>query len=45
MPLDDEAFKAYGKTPHLAKLRKSFTPLFRLPLEVTRLDCVGGFAR
>ncbi len=42
---DEEAFKAHGKSAHLANLRKSFATLFRLPLEVTRLDRVGGFAR
>ena len=42
---DEEAFKAHGKSPHLAKLRKDFATLFRLPLEVTRLDRIGGFAR
>jgi quinol monooxygenase YgiN len=42
---DEEAFKAHSKSRHLAKLRKSFTTLFRLPLDVTRLDRVGGYAR
>jgi quinol monooxygenase YgiN len=42
---DEAAFKAHGRSPHLAKLSKSFTTLFRLPLEVTRLDRIGGFAR
>jgi quinol monooxygenase YgiN len=42
---DEEALKAHTKAPALAKLRKNFTTLFRLPLEVTRLDRVGGFAR
>jgi quinol monooxygenase YgiN len=43
---DEEAFKAHSKAPHLAKLRKGFvTALFRPPLELTRLDRVGGFAR
>jgi quinol monooxygenase YgiN len=42
---DDEAMKAHGKTPHIGKLRTAFVTLFRGPLEVTRLDRVGGFAR
>jgi quinol monooxygenase YgiN len=42
---DEEALKAHGKSPHLAKLRKGFATLFRPPVDVTRLDRVGGFAR
>lgn len=42
---DQEALKAHGRTPHMAKMQKSFAMLFRPPLEVTRLDRVGGFAR
>jgi quinol monooxygenase YgiN len=42
---DDEAFKAHSKGPQLAKLRKGFGTLFRLPVELTHLDRVGGFAR
>jgi quinol monooxygenase YgiN len=42
---DDEALKAHGKTAHFGKLRTAFGPLFRLPLEVTRLDRIGGFTR
>jgi len=42
---DQEALKAHSKTPHFAKLRSGFASLFRLPLEVTRLDRVGGYAR
>ncbi len=42
---DKEAMKAHGKTPHMAKMQKSFATLFRPPLEVTRLDRVGGFTR
>jgi quinol monooxygenase YgiN len=42
---DEDALKAHGKSPHLAKLRKGFATLFRLPVEVTRLDRIGGFAR
>jgi quinol monooxygenase YgiN len=42
---DEAALQAHGKTPHLGKLRASFATLFRPPLEVTRLDRVGGFSR
>jgi len=42
---DEEAYKAHSKSPNLAKLRKSFATLFQLPVEVARLDRVGGFAR
>ena len=42
---DEEAMKAHGKTPHMGKLRAAFATLFRGPLEVTRLDRVGGFTR
>jgi quinol monooxygenase YgiN len=42
---DEDAYKAHVKTPHFAKLRKGFATLFQLPLEVARLDRVGGFAR
>ena len=42
---DDEAMKAHAKTPHMAKLRTAFVTLFRPPLEVTRLDRIGGFSR
>ena len=42
---DDEALKAHGKTPHMGKMRAAFATLFRPPLEVTRLDRIGGFAR
>jgi quinol monooxygenase YgiN len=42
---DQEALKAHSKTPHFAKLRKGFATLFRLPLEVTRLHRVAGYAR
>ncbi len=42
---DDEALKAHGKTPHMGKMRMAFATLFRPPIEVTRLDRVGGFAR
>jgi len=42
---DEDAYKAHSKSPNLAKLRKSFATLFQLPVEVARLDRVGGFAR
>jgi quinol monooxygenase YgiN len=42
---DEESYKAHSKSPHLAKLRKSFARLFRLPVDVARLDRVAGFAR
>jgi quinol monooxygenase YgiN len=42
---DEEAQKAHGRTPHLGKLRASFATLFRGPLEVVRLDRIGGFTR
>jgi quinol monooxygenase YgiN len=42
---DDDALKAHSKTPHMGKMRMAFATLFRPPLEVTRLDRVGGFAR
>lgn len=42
---DEEALKAHGKTPHMAKMAAAFATLFRPPVEVTRLDRVGGFTR
>lgn len=42
---DEAALRAHGKTPHLGKIRKSFGTLLLPPLEVTRLDRIGGFAR
>jgi quinol monooxygenase YgiN len=42
---DEAALKAHTKTPHFGKLLRSFGTLFHLPLEVTRLDRIGGFAR
>ena len=42
---DAEAMKAHGRTPHLGKLRSKFASLFKPPLEVVRLDRVGGFTR
>jgi quinol monooxygenase YgiN len=42
---DEAALKAHMKTPHFKKLFKSFGTLFRLPIEVTLLDRIGGFSR
>jgi quinol monooxygenase YgiN len=42
---DDAALKAHTKTAHFKKLVKGIGTLFMLPLEVTMLDRVGGFAR
>lgn len=42
---DAEAMKAHGTTPHLGKIRKLFGTVFLPPLDLTRLDRVGGFAR
>ncbi len=42
---DEAALKAHGTTPHLGKIRKAFGTLLLPPLEVTRLDRIGGFAR
>jgi quinol monooxygenase YgiN len=42
---DEQALKDHGKTAHMAKLRGSFAMLFRPPLEVIKLDRVGGFTR
>jgi quinol monooxygenase YgiN len=42
---DQEAYKAHTKTPHFSKLRNGIGTLFLLPIEVTRLERVGGFAR
>lgn len=42
---DEEAMKAHSKTAHMGKMRMAFATLFRPPLEVTRLERLGGFAR
>jgi quinol monooxygenase YgiN len=42
---DEAALKAHMKTAHFKKLVKSFGKLFFVPIEVTVLDRVGGFAR
>jgi quinol monooxygenase YgiN len=42
---DEATLKAHSKTPHFGKLLVAFSSLFHLPLEVTRLDRIGGFAR
>jgi hypothetical protein len=43
--MDEEVLKARGKTSHIGKLRGAFATLFRPPLEVTRLERIGGFSR
>lgn len=40
-----EALKTHGSTPHMGELRKAFLQYFKPPLEVTRLDRIGGFTR
>jgi quinol monooxygenase YgiN len=42
---DAATLKAHMKTPHFKKLAKSIGTLFFLPIEVTVLDRIGGFAR
>jgi quinol monooxygenase YgiN len=42
---DEAAMKAHGAAPHLGKIRKLFGTVFLPPLEVTRLDKIGGFTR
>ena len=42
---DEDAMKEHGKTPHMGKMRAAFATLFRPPLEVTRLERIGGFTR
>ena len=42
---NEDALKANGSTPHIRKLGGSFAKLFRPPLEITKLERVGGFAR
>jgi quinol monooxygenase YgiN len=42
---DEDALAAHGKTPHMGKMRMAFVTLFRPPIEVTRLDRIGGFTR
>lgn len=42
---DQDALKAHGKTPHMAKMQTAFLKFFRPPLEVSRLDRIGGFTR
>ena len=44
--VDNEAFQAHMKTPHMAELRSSVSELFDTSeIEVTRLDRVAGFTR
>lgn len=40
-----DALKAHSATPHMKKLGGSFLKYFVPPLEVTRLDRIGGFSR
>jgi quinol monooxygenase YgiN len=42
---DEAAFNAHTKTAHFRKFFRSFGTLFKLPLELTTLDRVGGYAR
>ena len=42
---DEDAMKEHGKTAHMGKLRGAFLTMFKPPLEVTRLDRIGGFTR
>lgn len=42
---DAAALEAHGQTPHLAKLRSNFLTHFRGPLEIVKLDRIGGYHR
>lgn len=42
---DEDAMKEHGKTAHMGKLRGAFLTMFKPPIEVTRLDRIGGFTR
>jgi quinol monooxygenase YgiN len=43
---DEAALQAHGQQPHLAELRSGFqSGLFAPPVEIVRLDQIGGFAR
>jgi quinol monooxygenase YgiN len=42
---NEEALQAHGKAPHMGQVRKAFGTLLLPPLEITRLDRIGGFAR
>jgi quinol monooxygenase YgiN len=43
---DDAALAAHGQQPHLAELRTAFQGgLFAPPVEIVKLDQIGGFAR
>lgn len=42
---DEDAMKEHGKTAHMGKLRGAFLTMFKPPLEVIRLDRIGGFTR
>jgi quinol monooxygenase YgiN len=43
---DEAALAAHGQQPHLVELRGAFqSGLFAPPVEIVRLDAIGGFAR
>ena len=42
---DQAALDAHGTTPHMGKIRAVFGTQFLPPLDVTRLNRVGGFSR
>jgi quinol monooxygenase YgiN len=43
---DEAALAAHGEQPHLMELRGGFqSGLFAPPVEIVRLDAIGGFAR
>jgi quinol monooxygenase YgiN len=42
---DEATLKSHMKTPHFKQLVKGLGTLFFLPIEVTVLDRIGGFAR
>lgn len=42
---DADALKAHGQTPHIKKLIVSFAKLFSGPVDITKLERVGGFMR
>ena len=43
---DEEALRAHGQAPHMAPIRQAFgAGVFQGPLEIVKLDRVGGFWR
>jgi quinol monooxygenase YgiN len=42
---DQAALAAHGTTPHMAKMGMAFATQFLPPVEITRLNRVGGFSR